>query len=44
VHRQYVLSFAPKGNTPGEFHAIRVAVQDRADLRAKTRDGYWALQ
>ncbi len=44
VHRQYVLSFEPKGGKAGEFHAIRVAVRDRPQLHAKTRDGYWALQ
>jgi len=44
VHRQYILSFEPKGGKAGEFHAIRVAVRDRPELRAKTRDGYWALQ
>ncbi len=44
VHRQYILSFEPKGGQPGEFHTIRVAVKDRPELRAKTRDGYWALQ
>ena len=44
VHRQYILSFEPKGSQPGEFHTIRVAVKDRPELHAKTRDGYWALQ
>ena len=44
VHRQYILSFEPKRGEPGKFHAIRVAVKDRPDLQAKTRDGYWALQ
>jgi VWFA-related protein len=44
VHRQYILSFEPKGNQPGEFHAIRVVVKNRPELHAKTRDGYWALQ
>jgi VWFA-related protein len=43
VHRQYVLNFEPKGNEPGTFHAIRIEVKDRPDLRAKTREGYWAL-
>ncbi len=43
VHRQYILSFEPKGGEPGTFHAIRVAVQDRPELRVKTRDGYWVL-
>jgi len=44
VHRQYILSFEPKGGEPGRFHAIRVAVKNRPELRASTRDGYWALQ
>jgi VWFA-related protein len=44
VHRQYILSFEPKGGEPGKFHAIRVEVKDRPELRASTRDGYWALQ
>ena len=43
VHRQYVLSFEPKGGEPGQFHAIRVAVKGRPDLHAKTRAGYMAL-
>jgi VWFA-related protein len=44
VHRQYILSFEPKGGEPGKFHAIRVAVKNRPDLQARTRAGYWALQ
>ena len=44
VHRQYILSFEPKGGVPGTFHTIRVAVKTRPELQAKTRDGYWALQ
>ncbi len=44
VHRQYMLSFEPKGGEPGRFHTIRVAVKDRPELRVKTREGYWALQ
>jgi VWFA-related protein len=43
VHRQYILSFEPKGGEPGRFHAIRVVVKDRAELQAKTREGYWPL-
>jgi VWFA-related protein len=43
VHRQYILSFEPKGGEPGEYHAIRVAVKNRPDLQAKAREGYWAL-
>ncbi len=44
VHRQYILSFEPKGGEPGTFHRIRVAVKDQPRLQAKTRDGYWVLQ
>ncbi len=44
VHRQYILSFEPKGGEPGEFHAIRVAVKARPELQAKTREGYWTLR
>jgi len=44
VHRQYILSFQPKAGDPGKFHAIGVAVKDRPELRAKTRDGYWAVE
>jgi len=44
VHRQYILSFEPKGSEPGNFHTMRVAVKDRPQLRAVTREGYWALQ
>jgi VWFA-related protein len=44
VHRQYILSFEPKGGVPGTFHTIRVEVKDRPDLQAKTREGYWALE
>jgi VWFA-related protein len=44
VHRQYILSFEPKGGIPGTFHIIRVEVRNRPDLHAKTRDGYWVLQ
>jgi VWFA-related protein len=44
VHRQYILSFQPRQTDPGAFHKIRVQVKDRADLRAKTREGYWSIQ
>jgi VWFA-related protein len=43
VHRQYILSFEPKGGEPGKFHTIRVAVKNRPELQVKTREGYWAL-
>jgi VWFA-related protein len=44
VHRQYILSFEPKGGNPGTFHAIRVAVKGQPELRVRTRDGYWVVQ
>ena len=43
VHRQYVLSFEPKGGESGGFHALRVVAKNRPDLQIKTREGYWAL-
>jgi VWFA-related protein len=44
VHRQYILSFEPKGSELGSFHALRVAVRNRPELQAKTRAGYWTVQ
>jgi VWFA-related protein len=44
VHRQYILSFEPKGGEPGRFHEIRVEVRNRPELQAKTRSGYWNIQ
>jgi VWFA-related protein len=47
VHREYILSFEPRGTgpgQPGEYHAIRIAVKNRPELRVKTREGYWAVQ
>lgn len=44
VHRQYILSFEPKGGQTGEYHSLRVAVRDHAELRVRARAGYWAIQ
>ncbi len=45
VHRQYILSFQPKGDSEaGAYHTIHVAVKDRPELRVRTREGYWAVQ
>jgi VWFA-related protein len=41
VHRQYIVSFQPPKSPPGQYHAIRIAVKDRADLFVRTRAGYW---
>lgn len=43
VHRQYILSFEPKGGEAGKFHAIRVVVKDHPEFQAKTRAGYFAI-
>lgn len=48
-HRQYILSCEPKaaeghGAEPGTFHSIRVEVNQRPELTARSRYGYWALQ
>jgi VWFA-related protein len=44
VHRQYVISFQPKWDTPGLFHTIRAAVKGRPELQVRTRAGYWRAQ
>jgi hypothetical protein len=44
VHRQYLVSFEPKGNVPGSYHAIRVEVKNRPGLKIRTRAGYWAVE
>jgi hypothetical protein len=44
VHRQYILSFQPKGGEPGKFHSIRVEVGNRPELQVKTRQGYWTTE
>ncbi len=43
VHRQYLLSYEPRGGEPGRFHSIRVVVKNRPELQVRTRAGYWAL-
>ncbi|HLK69708.1 MAG TPA: VWA domain-containing protein [Bryobacteraceae bacterium] len=43
VHRQYILSFEPKGAEAGKFHTLRVEVKGRPELQARTREGYWVL-
>jgi VWFA-related protein len=43
VHRQYILSFEPKGGEPGEFHRIQIVLKNHPELQAKTRTGYWTL-
>ncbi len=43
VHRQYLLSFEPRGGSAGTFHAVRAVVKNRTDLVVRTRDGYWAI-
>ena len=44
VHRQYILTFEPAPGAAGLFHTIRVEVKNRPDLKAKTREGYWAVE
>lgn len=44
VHRQYILSFEPKGGEPGQFHPIQVAVKGHPEFHVRTREGYWAVQ
>jgi VWFA-related protein len=44
IHRQYILTFPPAAGEPGLFHAIRVEVRNRPDLKVTTREGYWSIQ
>ena len=45
VHRQYVLSFQPRGDSePGVYHTIQVAVRNHPELRVRAREGYWVVQ
>jgi VWFA-related protein len=44
VHRQYILSFEPKGGEAGKFQAIQVVVKNRPELQARTRAGFWNVQ
>ena len=44
VHRQYILSFQPKGSEARQFRAIRAEVNNRPKLEVRTREGYWSLQ
>ena len=43
VHRQYILTFQPRGGGDGRYHALRVEVRGRPELRVKTREGYWSV-
>jgi len=44
IHSQYVLTFPPAPGQAGQFHAIRVEVKSRPDLKVTTREGYWPLE
>jgi VWFA-related protein len=44
VHRQYILTFEPKGGVAGQYHSIRAIVKGRPELTVKTREGYWVVQ
>lgn len=44
AHRQYILTFEPKGGAPGQYHSIRAIVKGRPELTVKTRQGYWSVQ
>jgi VWFA-related protein len=44
VHRQYLLTFEPRGGESVGFHALKVAVKNRPELHTKTREGYWLVR
>ena len=41
IHTQYLLAFQPRNAGGEEYRAIRVDLPGRADLRWRTRPGYW---
>ena len=43
VHRQYIVSFEPRGEETSRFHDIRMEVRGRPDLLVRTRSGYWSI-
>jgi VWFA-related protein len=43
IHRQYIATFQPPHGEPGQFHQIRVEVKAHPEWKAKTREGYWAV-
>ena len=43
VHRQYIVTFQPAPAPAGVFHAIRVEVRGRPELKIRTRAGYWTI-
>jgi VWFA-related protein len=44
AHQQYIVSFAPKPDAPGVFHALRAEVKARPELKVRTRTGYWSVR
>jgi VWFA-related protein len=44
AHQQYIVSFSPKPDAPGVFHALRADVKDRPELKVRTRTGYWSVR
>ena len=43
VHRQYIVSFQPRPDATGVYHALHAEVKDRPELRVRTRAGYWSV-
>ena len=43
VHRQYILSFEPKGGEAGKYHKIQVTVKGHPELSVTAREGYWTV-
>lgn len=44
AHQQYIVSFQPKPDEPGVFHALRAEVRGRPELKVRTRTGYWSVR
>ena len=44
VHLQYIITFPPMKDEPGNFHALRIETPSRPDLQVRTRSGYWSVE
>lgn len=43
IHQQYIVSFAPKTEVQGTYHALRAEAKDRPEWKVRTRTGYWSV-
>jgi VWFA-related protein len=44
VHQQYIVTFEPKTDVAGVFHALSAEVKGKPELKVRTRTGYWSVR